>query len=50
MYQLLLLEMFNIIPIDAIVINSDDPPYDKNGNVTPVTGIKPITTIKFMHD
>ena len=23
------------------------PPYDKNGSVTPVTGINPITTDKF---
>ena len=24
-----------------------EPPYDKKGRVTPVTGIKPTTTIKF---
>lgn len=24
-----------------------DPPYDKNGRVTPVTGIRPTTTIRF---
>ena len=24
-----------------------DPPYDKNGSVTPVTGISPTTTIRF---
>ena len=24
-----------------------EPPYDKNGSVTPVTGISPTTTIRF---
>ena len=33
--------------MDVIVIKRLDPPYDKNGNVTPVTGINPTTTIKF---
>ena len=27
--------------------NKLDPPYDKKGRVTPVTGIRPTTTIKF---
>ena len=27
-------------------INKLEPPYDKNGNVTPVTGINPTTTSK----
>ena len=31
----------------AMLINKLLPPYDKNGKVTPVTGIKPTTTIKF---
>ena len=29
------------------VISKDEPPYDKKGSVTPVTGINPTTTIKF---
>ena len=32
--------------MEAILTNKDDPPYDKNGNVTPVTGMTLITTIK----
>ena len=40
--------MFKIIPILAIDTNKDDPPYERNGKVTPVTGIKPTTTIKFI--
>ena len=35
-----------MIPIDIIVISKLDPPYDKNGKVTPVTGTSPTTTIK----
>ena len=49
-YQLLFLEIFKIIPIDIIVINNELPPYDKKGNVTPVTGISPTTTLKFKID
>ena len=33
--------------MDARVMSRLEPPYDKNGNVTPVTGIKPITTLRF---
>ena len=33
--------------MEARVINKLEPPYDKNGKVTPVTGIRPITTHKF---
>lgn len=32
-----------------MLINKELPPYDKNGRVTPVTGIIPITTIKFIN-
>ena len=39
--------MFKTTPILHKVINKLEPPYDKNGNVTPVTGINPTTTIKF---
>ena len=39
--------MFKIIPILDIDTRSDEPPYDKNGKVTPVTGIRPTTTHKF---
>ena len=39
--------MFRSIPTWTILINRDDPPYDKKGSVTPVTGINPITTDKF---
>ena len=31
----------------AIDTSKLEPPYDKNGRVTPVTGIKPTTTIRF---
>ena len=30
-----------------MVINRLLPPYERNGRVTPVTGIKPTTTIRF---
>lgn len=43
----LLFEIERIIPILRLLINRLEPPYDKNGNVTPVTGINPITTDKF---
>ena len=36
-----------MIPISDIDTSKLDPPYDKKGRVTPVTGISPITTIKF---
>ena len=39
--------MFNIIPIDIIETNKEDPPYEINGRVTPVTGIIPVTTHRF---
>ena len=41
------MQIFNSIPIDIMLTNNDEPPYDKNGSVTPVTGINPVTTIKF---
>ena len=40
--------IFKIIPILAILTNNDDPPQERNGSVTPVTGISPTTTIKFI--
>ena len=40
-------DIFRIIPIEVILTSKEDPPYDKNGKVTPVTGINPITTHKF---
>ena len=40
------LDILRIIPILHNVISRDDPPYDKKGRVTPVTGINPTTTIK----
>ena len=39
--------MFRIIPILVIDTSRDEPPYDRKGRVTPVTGIKPTTTIRF---
>ena len=30
------------------LISKELPPYDKKGSVTPVTGINPTTTIKFI--
>ena len=39
--------MLSIIPISIRVISKLDPPYDRKGRVTPVTGISPITTHKF---
>ena len=38
----------SIIPILVIVIKRLLPPYDINGKVTPVTGISPITTERFI--
>ena len=32
-----------------MLIKSELPPYDRNGSVTPVTGINPITTIRFIN-
>ena len=43
----LLFEIERTIPILTLLISKLEPPYDKNGSVTPVTGIKPITTDKF---
>lgn len=43
---LVYLEILRITPILHKVISKLEPPYDKNGRVTPVTGIKPTTTIK----
>lgn len=39
--------MFKSIPMFAMDTSNEDPPYDKNGSVTPVTGIRPTTTIRF---
>ena len=36
--------MLRIMPTLAILTSKDEPPYDKNGKVTPVTGTRPITT------
>ena len=41
------LEILRIIPISINVIIKLLPPYEKNGSVTPVTGINPTTTDKF---
>ena len=40
--------MFKMIPIATKLVRRLDPQYDKKGKVTPVTGIKPITTDKFI--
>ena len=40
--------MFKMIPIATKLVRRLEPPYDKKGKVTPVTGIKPITTDKFI--
>ena len=45
--QFLFLEILRIIPIDAILTNKLEPPYEINGSVTPVTGINPTTTDRF---
>lgn len=37
------------MPIDIIEMSKELPPYDRNGSVTPVTGIIPITTIRFIN-
>ena len=42
------LEIFKIIPTLPIDTKRDEPPYEINGSVTPVTGINPTTTIKFI--
>lgn len=39
--------MFKRIPILVMDTKRLDPPYDKKGRVTPVTGIRPTTTIRF---
>ena len=36
-----------MIPMLIIVIIKLDPPYERNGSVTPVIGTKPTTTDKF---
>ena len=41
------LDILSTMPISHKVISKLDPPYERNGNVTPVTGINPTTTIKF---
>ena len=45
--MLLYLEILSKIPISNIETSKLEPPYDKKGSVTPVTGIKPTTTIRF---
>ena len=40
------LDILSITPILVIVIRRLDPPYERKGSVTPVTGIKPTTTLK----
>ena len=35
------------IPLFIIDTKRLEPPYDKKGRVTPVTGIRPTTTIRF---
>ena len=37
-----------MIPIPIRLVIRLDPPYDKKGRVTPVTGIKPMTTDRFI--
>ena len=39
--------MFRIMPIFVRDTSKLEPPYDRNGRVTPVTGISPTTTIRF---
>lgn len=46
-YLELYLEIFKRIPILTIDTRRLDPPYERKGRVTPVTGINPTTTIKF---
>lgn len=46
-YKLIFLDIFKIIPILPIETKREEPPYEINGKVTPVTGIKPTTTHKF---
>ena len=41
---------FKIMPIDIIIISRLEPPYERNGRVTPVTGISPTTTLKLSID
>ena len=42
-----LLLTLKIRPMLNILISKLDPPYERNGKVTPVTGIKPTTTQRF---
>ena len=46
-YLELYLEIFKRIPIPIIDTRRLEPPYERKGRVTPVTGINPTTTIKF---
>ena len=39
--------MFRRIPIAVIDIRRLEPPYERKGRVTPVTGMRPTTTIRF---
>ena len=44
------LQIDKTIPIAIILTSKLDPPYERNGKVTPVTGINPITTDIFKTD
>ena len=46
-YTFLLLLIFSKIPILSRLIIRLLPPYDRKGRVTPVTGIRPTTTMRF---
>lgn len=35
------------MPMLIILTKSDEPPYERNGKVTPVTGTSPTTTARF---
>ena len=45
-FYIVFLEILRSIPTLTIVIIKLEPPYERKGRVTPVTGIKPTTTIK----
>ena len=36
--------MLRLIPIIAVVVIRLEPPYERKGKVTPVTGRRPVTT------
>lgn len=40
-------DILNSTPILIKLIRRLLPPYDKKGSVTPVTGISPVTTMRF---